>query len=149
MSEARTLPPTYLFISLASMVLLHFFIPLYQLTPYPWNAAGLIPLATGIALNLSADNAFKKYGTTIKPFEESQVLVTTGAFKFSRNPMYLGMVLILLGVAILLGALSPFIIIPLFTIAMDRMFIVSEENMLEQRFGNSWKQYKAGVRRWR
>lgn len=138
----------YLFTSLASMVLLQFFLPVYQLIPYPWNAAGILPLALGMALNIVADKAFKKTGTTVKPFEVSKTLVTSGAFRYSRNPMYLGMVMILTGVAFLLGALSPFIIIPIFAISMDRAFIVTEEKMLDERFGSKWKQYKADVRRW-
>jgi len=148
MSNGRTLPPMYLFTSLASMVLLQFFLPVYQLIPYPWNAAGILPLALGMALNIVADKAFKKTGTTVKPFEVSKTLVTSGAFRYSRNPMYLGMVMILTGVAFLLGALSPFIIIPIFAISMDRAFIVTEEKMLDERFGSKWKQYKADVRRW-
>ena len=148
MSNGRILPPMYLFTSLASMVLLHFFIPVYQLISYPWNAAGMLPLVLGMTLNISADRAFKKTGTTVKPFEVSTTLVTSGVFRYSRNPMYLGMVMILTGVALLLGALSPFIIIPVFAMTMDRVFIVSEENMLDQRFGSKWKQYKANVRRW-
>jgi protein-S-isoprenylcysteine O-methyltransferase Ste14 len=62
--------------------------------------------------------------------------------------MYLGMIMILTGVAFLLGALSPFIIIPMYAITMDRVFIVTEENMLDERFGSEWQQYKANVRRW-
>lgn len=138
----------YLFTSLAAMVLLHLFIPVYQAIHYPWNATGMIPLGLGIALNLSADKAFKRNGTTVKPFEESKVLITSGAFRYTRNPMYLGMVLILTGVALLLGAISPFIIIPVFAITIDRVFIITEEKMLDERFGNKWKQYKTNVRRW-
>jgi protein-S-isoprenylcysteine O-methyltransferase Ste14 len=130
------------------MVLLQFFLPVYQLISYPWNAIGIIPLMLGMTLNISADRAFKKIGTTVKPFEVSTTLVTSGVFRYSRNPMYLGMVMILTGVAFLLGALSPFIIIPIFAITMDRVFIVSEENMLDQRFGGKWQQYKENVRRW-
>ena len=148
MNNGRLMPPVYLFAALASMVLLQFFFPVYQLVPYPWNASGIIPLALGVILNIVADRAFKKTGTTVKPFEISTTLVTSGAFRFSRNPMYLGMVLILTGAAILLGALSPFIIIPVFAITMDRIFIVTEEMMLDERFGNQWKQYRAEVRRW-
>jgi len=130
------------------MVLLHFFIPVYQLTPYPWNASGMIPLALGIVLNLATDNAFKKRGASVNPFEEPTVLITSGAFNYSRNPMCLGMVMILIGVAFLLGSLSPFIIIPVFAITMDRIFIVTEENMLKERFDDEWMHYKTNVRRW-
>jgi protein-S-isoprenylcysteine O-methyltransferase Ste14 len=148
MFNGRFLPPIYLFASLAGMVLLQFFLPVYQLIHYPWNAAGLIPLLLGMTINIVADRAFKRTGTTVKPFEVSTTLVTSGVFRLSRNPMYLGMVMILTGAALLLGALSPFIIIPIYAITMDRVFIVSEENMLDERFGGKWKQYKANVRRW-
>ena len=134
--------------ALAGMTLLHHFYPVVQLIPYPWNASGLVPLAAGIMLNLNADRLFKKYGTTVKPFEQSSALITSGAFRFSRNPMYLGMIMILIGAGILMGSLSPFTMIPVFVIIMDRVFITPEERMLDQRFGNDWRNYKARVRRW-
>ena len=129
-------------------MLMNLFIPVQQLIIYPWNTTGILPLLLGMALNLSADRAFKRNATTVKPFEISKVLITSGTFKYTRNPMYLGMVLILTGVALLLGTLSPIIIIPLFAIAMDRIFIVVEEKMLDQRFGDEWRHYKTNVRRW-
>ena len=138
----------YFFAALAAMVLLNLFLPLTVLIPYPWNAAGLIPLAAGIALNLSADRALKRNGTTVRPFEPSTALVTTGVYKYSRNPMYLGMILTVAGAAFLLGALSPFIIVPAFAITMNRVFVVTEETMLAERFGDKWRVYKADVRRW-
>ncbi len=148
MGSGGFLPPTYLFASLAGMVLLQYFLPGYQLISYPWNTAGIIPLALGMAINISADRAFKNYGTTVKPYEVSKALITTGIYSYTRNPMYLGMVMILTGAAFLLGAISTFIIIPIFTIVIDRVFIDAEEKMLEERFGSKWKQYKADVRRW-
>jgi protein-S-isoprenylcysteine O-methyltransferase Ste14 len=143
-----TLPPFYLFMALAGMTLLHHFVPVVQLIPYPWNASGLIPLAAGMVLNLDADRRFRKHGTAVKPFERSSVLITSGAFRFSRNPMYLGMVMILAGAGVLMGSLSPFTLIPAFVIIIDKHFIASEERMLDQRFGDDWRHYKARVRRW-
>jgi len=134
-------------ISLAVMLVLHFFMPLGRLIPSPWNLFGLIPLACGIAVNLAADRAFHQAGTTVKPFEESTVLVTGGVYRISRNPMYLGFVLILTAIAILLGLATPWIVVPLFAVLMDRLFIAAEERMLEARFGPAWKEYKSGVRR--
>jgi len=130
------------------MMLLHFLMPLYTVTPKPWNIIGIAPLLAGIFLNLVADRSIKKHGTTVKPFEESSTLITTGVFRLCRHPMYLGMVFILTGVAVLLGSLSPFIIIPIFAILMDRVFISAEESMLQSRFGNEWTRYKSTVRRW-
>lgn len=138
----------YLFTSLAAMVLLNLFIPVHQVIVYPWNATGIVPLVFGLVLNLSTDKSFNKIGTTVNPFEDSKTLITSGAFRYTRNPMYLGMVLVLTGVAFLLGTLSPFIIPPIFAITMDRVFIINEEMKLDDRFGDKWKEYKARVRRW-
>ena len=63
----------------------------------------MVPLALGIALNLAADNSFKRYKTTVKPVENSTVLITAGVFRLSRHPMYLGFVLILVGITLLMG----------------------------------------------
>ncbi|OIO96268.1 MAG: hypothetical protein AUK03_04195 [Anaerolineae bacterium CG2_30_64_16] len=62
--------------------------------------------------------------------------------------MYLGFVLILLGLAIVLGSLTPFVIIPIFAVVMDRVFIVVEEWMLAEKFGREWVDYRTKVRRW-
>ncbi len=61
--------------------------------------------------------------------------------------MYLGFVLILIGVAVVLGSLTPLVVIPIFAIAMDRVFISLEERMLEQKFGKAWLEYKRKARR--
>ena len=148
MNHGPALPPLYLFTSLAVMVLLHFFIPVYEVTPYPLNAIGLIPLALGIILSLTADKTLKKHGNTVEPFEESTRLITTGVYKYSRNPMYLGMVLIMIGVALLMGSLTPYIMVPGFIVAIEQVFIRAEESMLHEKFGHDWKAYRANVRRW-
>ena len=148
MKTRPILPPTYLITSLLAMAVLHYTLPLAKLLSYPLNLIGIVPLALGSAFNLIADAAFKRYGTTVKPFKESSALITTGVFRLSRHPMYLGMVLILLGVALLLGTLTPFVIVVGFAILLDWIFIRSEEKMLEAKFGRTWLEYKAKVRRW-
>ncbi|MGB5457967.1 MAG: isoprenylcysteine carboxylmethyltransferase family protein [Gammaproteobacteria bacterium] len=148
MNNTPVLPPAYLFASLSAMVLLHFLVPVYQLTAYPWNAIGLLPLITGAGLNLTADATLKKQGTTVKPFEASSALITTGVYSLSRNPMYLGMSLILIGVALLMGSLTPYTIVPGFIIIIDRAFIRPEEVTLNRQFGEAWTAYVEGVRRW-
>ena len=144
----KLMPTTYLLISILMMVALHFLIPLVQVIPMPWNVFGIVPVTAGVALNLIADNAFREVRTTVKPFEESSTLVTNGVFRFSRNPMYLGFMLILLGIALILGSLTPFAIVPVFAILMDQVFIQVEEGMLEVKFGQAWLEYKAKARRW-
>jgi protein-S-isoprenylcysteine O-methyltransferase Ste14 len=114
----------------------------------PWDLLGLLPLVLGAALNVVADQAFRAAKTTVKPFQESAALITDGVYRVSRHPMYLGFVLILLGLAILLGSLTPFLVVPVFAVLMDRVFIVVEERMLAEKFGQAWLDHKVKVRRW-
>ena len=148
MKRKPVLPPTYLWAAMIVMAALHFVFPVARLIPFPWQLAGVLPLLLGAALNISADKAFRDARTTVKPFQESAALVTTGVYRLSRHPMYLGFVLILLGLAILLGSLTPFIVVPLFALLMDRAFIVVEEGMLAEKFGQVWLDYKQRTRRW-
>jgi protein-S-isoprenylcysteine O-methyltransferase Ste14 len=142
------LPPAFLLISILTMTALHFLAPVSRFIALPWSLLGLVALACGILINVVADRAFRRAGTTVKPLEDSAALITSGVYRFSRHPMYLGLVLILVGIAILLGSLTPFLVILAFAFLLDRRFIVVEEQMLEQRFGQRWVEYKAGVRRW-
>ena len=91
----KALPPTYFLGAIVLAVTMHFLLPLRQLLAFPWRLTGLAPLVIGILLNLLADHTFKKHETTVKPFEKSSSLVTGGVFGISRNPMYLGMTLVL------------------------------------------------------
>jgi protein-S-isoprenylcysteine O-methyltransferase Ste14 len=148
MKTKRILPPTYLLLSIATMALLYLLIPVAKIAPYPWNLLGIFPFLAGISLNLLADTAFKREQTTVKPFEKSTSLVVTGAFRISRHPMYLGMTLILLGIAILMGTLTPLIVVAVFSILMEVVFVRTEERMLEEQFGATWLDYKKKVRKW-
>jgi protein-S-isoprenylcysteine O-methyltransferase Ste14 len=149
MSKAtKMLPPSYLFFSLLVMIGLHFVLPLVNVIDYPWSLLGCIPLIVGMALNLIADQAFKRADTTVKPFQESSALITGGVFGISRHPMYLGMVLMLFGMAVLLGTLTPFFVVPVFGLLMQNRFIAVEERMLAVRFGAEYTDYKARVRQW-
>ena len=148
MTSKRVLPPTYLLGFMVLMIALRFLLPTTTIVAFPWSLFGLVPLAAGILINLIADKAFTEANTTVKPFEESAVLITDGAFRISRHPMYLGFVLILIGIAVIMGALTPFFAIPVFAALMDIVFIRAEERMLEETFGRTWLEYKRGVRRW-
>ncbi len=142
------LPPTYLLASIVAMALLRFLLPGVQIIALPWTLLGLLPAAAGIALNLAADGALKQHSTTVKPFEKSTSLVTHSAYAFSRHPMYLGFTSILLGLAVFLGTLTPFIVVLVFGVLMEFVFIRVEEPMMEEAFGEAWRTYKAKVRRW-
>ena len=93
---------------------------------------------------------FKKAQTTVNPHtpEKSTNLVTSGIYRYTRNPMYLGLVLVLLGWAFYLSHLLPFILVPVFMIYMTRFQIQPEEKMMAQKFGREYQVYLSRVRRW-
>ena len=144
----KVMPTTYLLIALLAMLLLLFSQPLNQIIPMPWNLFGTVPVLLGIGINLLADKALHKAKTTVKPFQESTTLITDGVYGFSRHPMYLGFVMILIGVAALLGALVPWMIVLIYTVQLESVYIQVEERMLSEKFGASWMDYKRKVRRW-
>ena len=105
-------------------------------------------MGLGIWLNIWADGLFKRKNTTVKPYEKSSFLVLEGSFRFSRHPMYLGMVIGLLGVAVLLGSLIVFLALIAFLLTMHIIFIPFEEKALEETFGQEYLDYKKRVRCW-
>jgi protein-S-isoprenylcysteine O-methyltransferase Ste14 len=148
MQLQKLLPPTYLYLAIALIIVLHILVPGPQVISSPWRYLGVMPLVLGSAFSVLADQAFKRFGTTVKPFMESTYLVTDGVFRLSRNPMYLGFVLLLIGIAILLGSVTPWLVVAGFPFLMENRFIQTEEKMLEARFGSTWLEYKQRVRRW-
>jgi len=148
MEKRKLLPPAYFLIYLLVAIGLHFALPIAKLVCAPYNYTGILLIGIGIWLNIWADGLFKKKTTTVKPFEKSAYLTEEGPFLFSRHPMYLGMVAILSGVAILLGSIMCFIAPVGFFITMNVAFIPYEEKALEETFGQRFIDYKKRVRRW-
>ena len=148
MRRIRVMPPVYLLAAIAAMVLLNRFLPAVRLYSTPCRWLGLIPMVAGIMFALWAIRLFRKHQTTIKPGQPSSRLVTEGPFRFSRNPIYVGMVLVLSGSAMVLGSLLPWLMIPIFVGLVSRNVILIEESMLREAFGTEYQQYQAKVRRW-
>lgn len=144
----RILPPTYFFICLIISALLFYTVPLTQIIRYPFNLIGFLFFIVGAGLNIWTDQLLKKEKTTVKPFEKPAALIQTGPFKFSRNPMYLGMALLLLGFGIILGSVTSFIGIILFVFIMESLFIPGEEKILLEQFSEEYTKYKKNVGRW-
>ncbi len=90
----KMMPTTYLLLAIVVTVVIHFVLPVATVVPPVWNLLGIIPLLLGVVINLLADRDFHRAETTVKPFQSSTALLTTGVFRLSRNPMYLGFVLI-------------------------------------------------------
>ena len=146
--KRRILPPVWLVLTLMAEYALHRWLPLTELLAAPWKYSGVVLMLLGIAMAATAANLFKRADTPVIPFERSTALVTTGWFRFTRNPMYLGMVLLLIGVAITLGSLGAWLPIPVFVAIIRLNFIRGEERFLSEIFGDPYRQYQQRVRRW-
>jgi protein-S-isoprenylcysteine O-methyltransferase Ste14 len=141
-------PPFYFLLAVGVMVLFHRVVPGARFIREPATLVGVMPFLVGLGLMLTTVAALRRGGTTIKPFETPTALLTEGTFRVSRNPIYLGMVLMLFGVALTLGTATPFAVTVVFGWWMQTRFIRHEEAALHARFGDAYRQYQAGVRRW-
>ena len=148
MMSRLNIPPFYLLISVIALFILKYSIPGAVLFYPPFNYFGIVIVFLGLALILWHADYFKKHNTPIKPFEHSTFLIKEGMYKYSRNPIYLGMGVILFGGAMILGTFTPFIVVVVFILVIERAFIVKEEKFLEGIFGDEYLEYKKSVRRW-
>lgn len=144
----KIIPPVYFLLALMLMVLLAYYAPVSHLIYIPLRAFGGLLIVTGLTVTAYSANTFRQAGTPIKPFEPPVRLVTDQLYRFSRNPMYLGMMIVLVGTWILLGKLSPVIVIPVFFFIIQEGFIKYEEKFLEEKFGDEYLEYKDRVYRW-
>lgn len=145
------IPPPFYALSVALIMwLASQYFPIATLIVAPWNMLGIALVVLAAVMDFTSLYLFFKKKTTPNPMkpEFTTGLVTNGMYKISRNPMYLGMLMMLIGFAIFLGQLSPFLIIPLFYVVITEMQIKPEEEMLEQKFGTEYIEYKTKVRRW-
>lgn len=104
----------------------------------------------GLTVLILAVRLFKKQNTTVNPIkiENASSLVTSGIFKYSRNPMYLGMVMILLGLAFMFNLIGGILFTLLFAIYITKYQIRPEEEVMERLFGEDFLKYKNSVRVW-
>jgi protein-S-isoprenylcysteine O-methyltransferase Ste14 len=142
------LPPAWLLLALSLMGALHLWLPIATWIERPWSSLGFVVIAAAMVLVLVCARRFHLAKTGIRPFTPANELVVTGAFRFTRNPMYVGLIGICLGVAIVLGTATPLVVPPLFFLVLDRRFVRREEIFLRGRFGTAFDDYSRRVRRW-
>lgn len=144
------LPPIIFAAHLALGLLLHWFSPISAI-PAPkqvlWAVGSIIAIISGI-LALSARSAMKQADTAIDPREATTRIVSDGVFRISRNPMYLSLVLLLLGIAVGLNSVWLLLVCPPFVLVIHYGVVLREEHYLENKFEDSYRQYKERVRRW-
>ena len=144
----KLLPPSYLNIFLVLPIGLHFVLPIKRIVHSPYTYLGFVFILLGLALNTWSVRLLKKRNTTIDFQEMPNRLVTDGPFRISRNPLYLGGVILSLGIAILLGSLITFVFPVALLLILDRLYIPAEETRLEKIFGEEYLEYRQKVRRW-
>lgn len=109
---------------------------------------GWLAVAIGLALFVWTLWTFRRHRTTVNPYAGASALCTTGPFRFSRNPIYLGDWFLLTGISLLLATAWPLAFAPLIWVTLRFGVIRHEEAHLEAKFGNAYRDYKARVRRW-
>ena len=112
------------------------------------QATGAAVAVGGALLSLSGVVTVLRQGTTVVPHHPVSRLVTTGPFRLTRNPMYAGHVVVLVGVALRAGSWWPLLVAPLCMQATTRLVILPEEEYLTRRIGEDYRRYQARVRRW-
>jgi protein-S-isoprenylcysteine O-methyltransferase Ste14 len=112
------------------------------------RVVGAVLTISGVLLAFSSLGIFRAARTTTVPFERPTQLITRGAYRFTRNPMYVGLTLTYLGVAGLQGHIGPVVVLPLLVLYLHRVVIPVEESRLREVFGGAYEQYCAKVRRW-
>ena len=147
-ADVRVLPPVILLGALALGLVSRAVLPGARLPRRGWRWLGLASIALAVALVASAVREMRRARTSLDVRKPTGALVSGGAFGVSRNPIYLSMVLLYLGVSLLLDSL-PMVLLagPLGTV-LYRAAIEPEERYLEEKFGATYRSYKATVRRW-
>ncbi|WP_433383181.1 methyltransferase family protein [Actinoplanes sp. CA-142083] len=110
--------------------------------------AGVVLAALGLALTAAGVAAVIRHRTTIVPHHPVATLVTGGAYRLSRNPMYTGLAVAYLGLSLLFGSWWPLVLGPFVIVAVRQLVIRPEERYLTQRFGRAYTDYQSRVRRW-
>jgi protein-S-isoprenylcysteine O-methyltransferase Ste14 len=148
--QPKVPPPIVMLLAALIMWALHRWLPLGHWISSPWDRLGALVAAAGIALVAPAMAGFRRARTTVNPMDPGKAsqLVTDGIYRVTRNPMYLGLTLLLAGWGLWLGSASPWLIPPLFVLVITCVQIIPEERALEQLFGDAYRAYRRRVPRW-
>jgi protein-S-isoprenylcysteine O-methyltransferase Ste14 len=144
-------PPLALVVIFAAVMWLGAHVAPFFLVVIPWRAVIAVCLAAiGISVSLAGVAAFRRVRTTVNPYrpDATAVIVRTGVYRYSRNPMYLGFLFVLGGWAVLLSNGFAIALLPLFVAYVSRFQIAPEERWLMEKFGEEFAAYRKSTRRW-
>lgn len=141
-------PPIVLLVFGLAIYFLKDFFPAYSFEHL--NLLSISLLAVGIGILVVAGTSFHKHETTVNPLQpkEATKLVVSGLYRFSRNPMYLGMLLMLFSVSLKFNLLGGLILCPLFMLYITKFQIIPEEEAMLELFHDQFMKYKKKTRRW-
>lgn len=122
--------------------------PSFGLPFLPRLIVAAIMLIAGLALLLVAAGKFSAEKTNIPPWKPTTVLVTSGIYRYTRNPMYLGMALAYMALSLFADSVIALLLLPIVLIILYYVAIRREEHYLEVKFGQPYRDYKKAVRRW-
>ena len=145
--EKGPMPPVIILIAILFQIALHKLLPIMIIFEKMYWI-GIVMGFLGFFIFTGSALLFRINKTTMIPFQDPSFLITNGIYKYTRNPMYLGMLFVQFGIAIYFGSISPFIIPFLFIPIMNSRIIQHEEVILEKQFGESYIIFKNSVRRW-
>ena len=148
--ELKIPPPLVAVITASAMYGVASLLPVLALSPSVRVGSALALAVAGASFDLVGLMAFRRAKTTVNPMapQRSTTVVSTGVYRFTRNPMYLGLVLLLLAWAVYLSSAWALLGVPAFMAYITRFQIKPEESVLAARFGKSYTDYCARVRRW-
>lgn len=141
-------PPLLFGGTLALGLVMHFIAPVRPLPGLLSWILGILTLALGLGLARWSTEAMRRAGTNVNPRQPALALVVDGPFRFSRNPLYVATTGLYVGIALLVGALWPLLLLVPLLMVLDIGVVRREERYLEGKFGQAYREYKARVRRW-
>lgn len=141
-------PPVVALMFIVIAYFLARFVPLPFSAPPILRYLGLALTVVGFLLGIGAFLEFRKARTTLDPHGSSKQIVTSGIYRFTRNPIYLGFLLMVIGLPLNSGLYWGFVMAPFYVLLMNNLVIKHEEAYLEKKFGKAYTSYTSRVRRW-
>jgi len=147
-ADVRIAPPILTIVFIVIAYVAKWTIPFPLVVPNILRNIGFALIVIGFLLGIAAFTEFRKARTTVDPHGSVSSIVTLGIYRFTRNPIYLGFLLMLIGIPLNSGTYWGIILVPIFMYFMNQLVIKREEAYLEKKFGDVYTSYKSRVRRW-
>jgi len=147
-ADVKIAPPVLMLLHIIAAFILDWLIPFPIVMPQLMKWFGILLVLAGLALGFTAVRQLTRANTTLDPYHSVTAIVTDGPYRFTRNPIYLGFVCMLIGIPLAFGTYWGALLSPIFILLMNNLVIQHEEAYLEKKFGSVYANFKSRVRRW-